>query len=55
MAVRRKAHVIEDRWQVGGFHVVRHVRCRCGWQAEHYNAGYLAQLFKQHQAEAGDG
>ena len=47
----RKAHVIERRWSVGGFHTIRKVLCRCGWQAEHYNAGALTALFKAHQAE----
>lgn len=48
---RRKAHVVEERWSVGGFHRMRYLRCRCGWKAEHYNSGHLAELFKAHQVE----
>jgi len=53
MIGRRRAHVIEKKWQVGGFHAVRHLECRCGWSAEHYNAGVLLAQFKEHQAESG--
>lgn len=53
---QRKKHVIEKRWSTGGFYVTRHVKCRCGWTAKHYNAGYLTEEFKQHRlvAEAAD-
>ena len=46
---RRKAHVVEERWIVGGFSPVRHVKCRCGWQAKHYNARALKEIFRAHQ------
>ena len=53
-ARKRAGHVVEERWQVGGFHVIRHLRCRCGWTAEHYHAGTLTEMFQEHKAEQSD-
>lgn len=50
----RKEHVIARRWQEGGFHVRRYIRCRCGQKFTHYNAGKLTEMFKEHQKEKGN-
>lgn len=44
----RKAHVIEQRWQTGAFHVERHIRCRCGATFTHYNAQEVTRQFREH-------